>query len=73
MSQQFNVRLPEYTLDQINAISDTRGLTKTQVVILAIDRLNLALAAQDEEAQHDVQRLKTTARIAPHVDLGSDD
>ena len=73
MSQQFNVRLPEYTLDQINAIRETRGLTKTQVVILAVDRLSNALNTQDADAEHEVKRLKTVARIAPHLDLGSDD
>jgi len=73
MSQQFNVRLPEYTLEQINAISETRGLTKTQVIILAVDRLNIALNAEDEIAEHEVKRLKTVARIAPQVDLRSDD
>lgn len=72
MPQQFNVRLPELTHAQIAQISDGHGLTKTQVVILAIDRLTSALAGQDEHAKKDLRRLKTVARIAPHIDLGQD-
>ena len=37
--EQFNVRLPGSTLEDIDLISDTYGLTKTQVIILAVDRL----------------------------------
>lgn len=39
MSQQLNVRLPKLSQDQINEIGDIYGLTKTQVIILAVDRL----------------------------------
>ncbi len=73
MSQQFNVRLPEITHNQIAQISDLHGLTKTQVIILAVDRLTGALTAQDQQAQHELRRLKTVARIAPDIDLGQDD
>lgn len=73
MPQQFNVRLPELTHAQIAQISDGHGLTKTQVVILAIDRLSQALASESQEAHKDLRRLKTVARIAPHLDLGQDD
>ena len=73
MSQQFNVRLPEITHNQIAQISEMHGLTKTQVVILAVDRLTSALTDQNQPAQHDLRRLKTVARIAPYVDLGQDD
>lgn len=73
MSKQFNARLPELTHEQIDSLSETHGLTKTQVVILAIDRFVRALESQSEEAQKDVRRLKTVARIAPHLDLGQDD
>lgn len=46
MNEQFNVRLPGYTLEQIDLLCDTYGLTKTQVTILAFDRLTLALAPE---------------------------
>ncbi len=73
MSQQVNVRLPKLTRDQIDELSQTHGLTKTQVVILAIDRLSQALASESPEAHKDLRRLKTVARIAPHLDLGQND
>ena len=71
-SSQFNTRLPQLTHEQINALVDEHGLTKTQVVILAVDRFSRELNAQSEEAHKDVRRLKTVARIAPHLDLGQD-
>jgi hypothetical protein len=51
MPQQFNVRLPEHTHNQIAQISETHGFTKTQVIILAVDRLTNALADQNEQAE----------------------
>jgi hypothetical protein len=73
MPQQFNVRLPELTRTQIAQISDRHGLTKTQVIILAVDRLTTALTDQDQHADKDLRRLKTVARIAPDLDLGQED
>ena len=73
MSQQFNIRLPELTHQQITKLSETHGLTKTQVIILAVDRLTNALIDQNAEAQKDLRRLKTVARIVPSIDLGQDD
>ena len=73
MSQQFNVRLPELTHQQIARLGETYGLTKTQVIILAVDRLTNALVDQNDEAQRDLRRLKTVARIVPSIDLGQDD
>ena len=70
MSQQFNIRLPSLTHEQINELSQTHGLTKTQVIILAVDRLSRALETESDEARKDLRRLKTVARIAPHLDLG---
>lgn len=35
---QFNVRLPDYTIEQIERLQQTYGLTQVQVVILAVDR-----------------------------------
>ena len=74
MSKQFNTRLPELTHQQIDTLSQAHGLTKTQVVILAVDRFvrDLESALKSEEAEKDVRRLKTVARIAPHLDLGQD-
>ena len=73
MSQQFNVRLPKITHNQIIQIGETHGLTKTQVIILAVDRLSTALIDQNPVAQTDLRRLKTTARVAPDVDLGQEE
>lgn len=38
-TQQINVRIPMMTQGQIDAVSEKYGLTKTQIVILAVDRL----------------------------------
>jgi len=40
---QFNVRLPDLTHQQLEEIADEYGLTKTQILILAIDRLKREL------------------------------
>ncbi len=73
MSQQFNVRLPKLAHDQIDYLSETYGLTKTQVVILAVDRLKRDLDIESDAAQKDVRMLKTVARILPELDLGQED
>jgi hypothetical protein len=73
MSQQVNVRLPNITRGQIDALCEEYGLTKTQVIILAVDRFASTLASQDVEAIKDVRRLKTVARIIPTMDLGQDE
>jgi hypothetical protein len=65
MSRQFNIRLPQITHNQIAQISEIHGLTKTQVIILAVDQLSAALIEQNPVAQKDLKCLKTTARIAP--------
>ena len=72
-SRQFNARLPQLAHDQINALAREHGLTKTQVIIIAVDRLARDLHAESTEANKDVRRLKTVARIAPHLDLGQED
>ncbi len=72
-SSQFNARLPLLTHDQISQISNNYGLTKTQVVIMAVDRLSRELKAESAEAKKDVRMLKTVGRIAPHFDLGQDE
>lgn len=71
-SSQFNARLPQLTHEQINSLALDHGLTKTQVIIIAVDRLTRALKAESEEASKDIRRLKTVARIAPQFDLGQD-
>jgi len=37
--QQVNARLPAVTIEQLNTLIKKTGMTKTQVIILAIDRL----------------------------------
>ncbi len=71
-SSQFNARLPLLTHDQINGLANDYGLTKTQVIIVAVDRLARELKAESAEAQKDVRMLKTVARIVPQFDLGQD-
>ena len=71
-ASQFNARLPHLTHKQINALVLSHGLTKTQVIIVAVDRLARELKAESTEANRDVRRLKTVARIAPQFDLGQD-
>ena len=73
MSQQVNIRMPKLTRHQIGALCQAYGLTKTQVIILAVDRFNSALAGEDEETYHDLRRLKTVSRILPDMDLGQHD
>ena len=73
MSQQLNVRLPKLAHDQIAEISEIYGLTKTQTIILAVDRLARALQEENTEAARDARRLRTVARIAPHLDLGQEE
>jgi hypothetical protein len=70
---QFNARLPQLTHDQINELTEIYGLTKTQVIIIAVDRLARDLKAESVGAEKDIKRLKTVARIAPQFDLGGDD
>ena len=69
-SSQFNARLPLLTHDQINELANDYGLTKTQVIIVAVDRLARELKAESAGATKGVRMLKTVARIAPHFDLG---
>jgi hypothetical protein len=70
---QFNVRLPQLAQDQINWLASEFGLTKTQVIILAVDRFTRDLQAQTNEAAKDIRRFKTVSRIAPHLELGQED
>ncbi len=72
-SSQFNARLPLLTHTQINNLSEVHGLTKTQVIIVAVDRLARDLEAGSSAAVKDVRRLRTVARIAPQFDLGQED
>jgi hypothetical protein len=72
-SNQFNARLPGITHQQINEVVQLHGLTKTQVIIVAVDRLARDLMERLPDASKDVRRIKTVARIAPHIDLGQDD
>ncbi len=38
-TKQFNARIPQITQQQIDKIARLTGMTKTQIIILAIDRL----------------------------------
>ena len=71
-SSQFNARLPQLTHTQIEELSKVHGLTKTQVVIIAVDRLARDLGAGSADASKDIRMLKTVARIAPEFDLGQE-
>ena len=71
-SSQFNARLPQLTHTQINQLSEIHGLTKTQVVIIAVDRLARALQQESAAASKDIRMLKTVARIVPEYDLGQE-
>ena len=71
-SSQFNARLSRLTHTQVNNLSEIHGLTKTQVVIVAVDGLVRDLETGSVEADKDVRRLKTVARIASQIDLGQD-
>lgn len=68
-SRQFNARLPWLTHTQIEALSETYGLTKTQVVIVAVDRLARDLSAEAKNPQ-DIKWSKKVARIGPEFDPG---
>ena len=72
-SSQFNARLPQLTHSQINELSEVHGLTKTQVVILAVDRLIRDLMVDSADASKDIRMLKTVARIVPTFELGQED
>ena len=73
LSSQFNARLPQLTHDQITLLADGYGLTKTQVIILAVDRLARDLEASSPAAGKDLRMLKSVARIAPEIDLGQEE
>ena len=72
-TSQFNARLPQLTHAQISELSEAYGLTKTQAVILAVDRLTRELKDESPDAEKDARRLRTVARIMPEFDLGQDD
>jgi len=59
--------------NQITQICEIHGRTKTQVIILAVDRLSTALITQNELAKKDLRWLKTTARSAPRINLGQEE
>ena len=57
-TKQFNARIPALTQEQIDQIADEYELTKTQILILAIDRLS-----RDLYPKGDNDRAKTEARL----------
>ena len=60
--QQVNVRLPSISIGQIESIAETHGLTKTQVLILAIDRLYVGLEGSGPHQKSALRRLLKDAR-----------
>lgn len=54
MTQQSNFRLPTYTNEQIERLVIETGMTRTQIIILAIDRLNQQLYGYNPEAPQDL-------------------
>ncbi len=74
-TKQFNARLPLLSHEQISSLGIDYGLTKTQVIIIAVDRLYRDLRAESislTDAEKDVRMLKTVARIAPQFELGQE-
>ncbi|MGD9093727.1 MAG: hypothetical protein PVF74_12835, partial [Anaerolineales bacterium] len=69
-TSQFNARLPQLTHNQIQNLVDVHGLTKTQVIIVAVDRLARELDAESLDTKKDIRMLKTVARIVPDIDFG---
>jgi hypothetical protein len=57
-TKQLNTRIPEITQEQIDEIANEYGLTKTQILILAIDRLS-----RDLYPRADNIRAKTEAML----------
>lgn len=47
MSKQLNARLPEFTHEQLERLAVECDMTKTQVLIIAIDRLARELRVTD--------------------------
>jgi predicted DNA-binding protein len=48
-SRQYNVRLPRLTQTQLEELAAATGLTTTQTVIVAIDRMHHQLMVQGEQ------------------------
>lgn len=61
--EQFNVRLPGMTLEQIDLIAETYGLTK-QVIIVAVDRMT-AQVNPEEIGQFEIFEMVHTATTSP--------
>ena len=48
MSRQFNVRLPDYSQQQLDEMLTATGMTVTQVMIVAIDRAHKQIVVEGE-------------------------
>ena len=44
-----SARLPEYTVQQLKEMGEQTGMTKTQLLILAIDKLYSAITQEPEQ------------------------
>ena len=59
MTKQINTRLPELTQSQLSDIAEIHGLTITQIMIIAIDRLHTQLQSPEirfEMTAEDIQK-----------------
>ena len=65
-ARQLNVTLPRFTLDQIEALCAHWGMTKTQLVIVAIERMT-----QDMERGEDPSADLDAANEASKPDDGT--
>jgi predicted DNA-binding protein len=52
MAQQTNAKLPDETRKQIASICERTGMTITQVLIVAIDRMSREVEPRDEGASN---------------------
>lgn len=57
MSKQFNVRIPELTERQLDDLTGGFGLTKTQVVLIAITMLH-SHTFPDKDWKQSIQELR---------------
>lgn len=64
-SKQKNYRLPTITLEQIAKLQDQTGMTETQVIIRAIDRMAQELLSEADITQTRSQESSTEQSSEP--------
>ncbi len=65
MREQFNCRLPGLTKQQIGELAERLGLTQSEVVMLAVDRLLTAVAAPPAYRAAQVKEATLSMRSPP--------